>query len=132
MCSCRETATAGSWGEVVAPVNRSFKVPVQLDTMSFASRTTAVVVSTLVVPLALVLFASGFFPYKPFLPGLATFNGDENVSRQPPVFDRVIFMVIDALRRYCSQPLQWQLAAADQEIVISYIPITLDSILLKS
>jgi ethanolaminephosphotransferase len=68
--------------------------------MTFTSRILATVVSTTILPLALVLFASGFFPYKPFLPGLATFGADENGSRPPPVFDRVILLVIDALRRY--------------------------------
>ena len=83
------------------------------DTMSFASRTTAVVASTLVIPLALVLFAIGFFPYKPFISGLATFDGGDNVSRTPPVFDRLIFMVVDALRRYSSQVLQLKIDIAN-------------------
>lgn len=71
--------------------------------MAFNSRTIATLVSTFVVPFALVLFASGFFPYKPFLPGLSTFLEDNNGSRPPAVFDKVIFMVVDALRRYCIQ-----------------------------
>jgi ethanolaminephosphotransferase len=68
--------------------------------MTFTSRILATIVSTIILPLALVLFASGFFPYKPFLPGLATFGEDGNGSRPPPVFDRVILLVVDALRRY--------------------------------
>lgn len=53
------------------------------------------------IPVAILVFASGFFPYKPFLSGLAGFETlDEYGS--PPVapFDKVIFMVVDALRRY--------------------------------
>ncbi|EFR03310.1 GPI ethanolamine phosphate transferase 2 [Nannizzia gypsea CBS 118893] len=58
----------------------------------------ATLVSFTLFPLALLLFASGFFPYKPFIPGLATFEEVENGSRPSPIFDRVIFMVVDALR----------------------------------
>lgn len=49
------------------------------------------------LPVGILLFAKGFFPYKPFLPGLAVF-GDEDV-RTPAPFDKVVFMVVDALRR---------------------------------
>lgn len=51
----------------------------------------------LLLPLGILIFAKGFFPYKPFLPGLAVF-GDEDI-RTPAPFDRVVFMVVDALRR---------------------------------
>jgi ethanolaminephosphotransferase len=51
------------------------------------------------VPLGILTFSSGFFPYKPLIPGLATFDETgENVT-VPAVFDKVIFMVVDALRR---------------------------------
>lgn len=50
-------------------------------------------------PLAILLFASGFFPYKPFIPGLATFSEDLKDIRPFAPFDRVIFMVVDSLRR---------------------------------
>lgn len=56
----------------------------------------AMLVANLLIPLAIIIFAIGFFPYKPFLPGKATFN--ENDVQNAP-FDRVIFMVVDALRR---------------------------------
>lgn len=60
----------------------------------------ALTLVNVLVPLAMLIFASGFFPYKPFLPGLAQYHnlGD----RQPPAapFDKIIFMVIDALRRH--------------------------------
>ncbi|MCJ1385910.1 major facilitator super transporter protein, partial [Xylographa soralifera] len=47
---------------------------------------------------AIWIFTLGFFPYKPFLPGRAQYHGDEDdfVSNAP--FDKVIFMVVDALR----------------------------------
>ena len=60
-------------------------------------------VANLLIPLAILTFAVGFFPYKPFLPGLAQYDetGDHEA---PPVapFDKVVFMVVDALRRCVS------------------------------
>ncbi|KAF8462061.1 alkaline-phosphatase-like protein [Kalaharituber pfeilii] len=41
-------------------------------------------------------FAVGFFPYKPFLHGLSVFSKEAELVAAP--FDKVIFMVIDALR----------------------------------
>lgn len=53
--------------------------------------------SNLLLPVAVLTFASGFFPYKPVLPGLASSsNGQINGTVAP--FERVIFMVVDALR----------------------------------
>ncbi|KKZ64982.1 hypothetical protein EMCG_09108 [[Emmonsia] crescens] len=54
--------------------------------------------ANLLFPLAILLFASGFFPYKPFIPGLATFSEENNDIPSSAPFDRVIFMVVDALR----------------------------------
>lgn len=56
----------------------------------------AMLVANLMIPWAIIVFAIGFFPYKPFLPGRATFKQND-VQNAP--FDRVIFMVVDALRR---------------------------------
>ncbi|KAI0554200.1 alkaline-phosphatase-like protein [Xylaria curta] len=56
------------------------------------------VAANLLLPVAILIFATGFFPYKPFLPGLAH---HENLAYgSPPVapFDKLIFMVVDALR----------------------------------
>lgn len=55
--------------------------------------------ANLLIPIAILTFASGFFPYKPFLPGTATF--DEGAADRMPEapFDKVVFMVVDALRR---------------------------------
>jgi ethanolaminephosphotransferase len=36
-----------------------------------ASRTLLLVVANLLIPVAILIFATGFFPYKPFMPGLA-------------------------------------------------------------
>lgn len=52
-----------------------------------------------ILALALLLFASGFFPYKAFIPGLAQWPEDIGRVGVDAPFDRVIFMVIDALRR---------------------------------
>lgn len=53
----------------------------------------------LFIPIALLIFASGFFPYKAFLPGHASFTADQAELAQHAPFDKVIFMVVDALRR---------------------------------
>lgn len=52
------------------------------------------------LPVGILLFAVGFFPYKPFLPGLAEFDDEaiREIAQNAP-FDKVIFMVVDALRR---------------------------------
>ena len=70
---------------------------------SRTSRLIALTLSNLLLPIAVLVFASGFFPYKPFLPGLATFEDvqepDWKDAQQPEaIFDRVVFMVVDALR----------------------------------
>ena len=46
---------------------------------------------------AVLIFAVGFFPHKAFLPGLATWR-EGSASRTTAPFNRVIFMVVDALR----------------------------------
>ncbi|KAJ8609997.1 hypothetical protein MRB53_038837 [Persea americana] len=56
------------------------------------------IAANLLIPVAVLTFASGFFPYKPFLPGLATFGDGFAVQQSEPPFDRLIFMVVDALR----------------------------------
>ena len=59
--------------------------------------------SNLLIPIAILTFATGFFPYKPFLPGIAEFNeSSHEVPQDTPPFDRLIFMVVDALRRSAS------------------------------
>ncbi len=58
------------------------------------------IVANFLIPVAILVFAKGFFPYKPFVPGKATFadSGHEH-QREGAPFDKVIFMVVDALRR---------------------------------
>ncbi|KAK5098809.1 major facilitator superfamily transporter protein [Lithohypha guttulata] len=51
----------------------------------------------LVLGAAILVFAKGFFPHKAVLPGLATWPEDTS-GRVPAPFDKVIFMVVDALR----------------------------------
>jgi len=58
------------------------------------------VAANLLIPVALFTFATGFFPYKPFLPGLAQYSDVSEYGPPPsPPFDRLVFMVVDALRR---------------------------------
>lgn len=56
--------------------------------------------ANLLIPLAIGIFGKGFFPYKPLLPGLAHYEDNEFGPPAPAPFDRVVFMVVDALRRY--------------------------------
>lgn len=55
-------------------------------------------IANLLVPASIVAFGIGFFPHKPFLPGLAE-HDDATFGDPPPApFDKVVFMVVDALR----------------------------------
>ncbi|KAF2715075.1 alkaline phosphatase-like protein [Pleomassaria siparia CBS 279.74] len=69
-----------------------------------ARQTLLLAVANLLIPIAILVFATGFFPYKPFMTGLATYEnpGWENIfkwKKQPePKFDKLVFMVVDALR----------------------------------
>jgi ethanolamine phosphate transferase 2 subunit G len=71
-----------------------------------------VIVCSILQLAGIALFARGFFPYKTVLPGFATENGPDDfrelglVDRLEPakkVFDKMVFIVIDALRRYVSR-----------------------------
>lgn len=56
----------------------------------------------------IAFFARGFFPYKKVLPGFAIQHGPEDyealglrgIEPAGKLFDRLVFIVIDALRRY--------------------------------
>lgn len=64
------------------------------------SRPLTLLLSNLLIPIAISIFALGFFPYKPFLPGLASFNHGPAAHDVPKAqFNKVVFMVVDALRR---------------------------------
>ncbi|EXJ90947.1 hypothetical protein A1O1_04054 [Capronia coronata CBS 617.96] len=58
----------------------------------------AIALSNVVLVLALLIFAKGFFPHKAFLPGLATWPQEVEALPRSAPFDRVVFMVVDALR----------------------------------
>lgn len=67
--------------------------------MAFRRYIFALLVANVLFPIAIVIFGKGFFPYKPFLSGLAEY---EKGSWGPPPegpFNKVVFMVVDALRR---------------------------------
>ncbi|KAH6671599.1 GPI ethanolamine phosphate transferase [Plectosphaerella plurivora] len=55
-------------------------------------------IANLLIPLSIFIFATGFFPHKPFLPGLAQYEDLEYGPPPAPHFDRLVFMVVDALR----------------------------------
>lgn len=56
--------------------------------------------ANILIPVAILVFAAGFFPYKPLLPGLASFSDAAEYGEPPEApFDKLILMVIDSLRR---------------------------------
>jgi ethanolaminephosphotransferase len=71
-----------------------------------AARTILLTIANLLIPVAIIVFATGFFPYKPFMPGLALYeeirtsgalkDGRQKIPEAP--FDKLVFMVVDALR----------------------------------
>jgi ethanolaminephosphotransferase len=66
-------------------------------------RVVCLTLANLLLPLAVLVFAAGFFPYKPVLPGLADWDdgSDAGIRNGPEAhapFNKVIFMVVDALR----------------------------------
>lgn len=63
------------------------------------SFTLPLAIANLLIPLSILIFATGFFPYKPFLPGLAEFEVLESGPPPQAPFDKLVFVVIDALRR---------------------------------
>ena len=71
-----------------------------------ARRKLLLALANLLIPVAVMVFATGFFPYKPFMPGLAQYGdlgwtkemGWPGGSVADAPFDRLVFMVVDALR----------------------------------
>ncbi|ORY63496.1 GPI ethanolamine phosphate transferase [Pseudomassariella vexata] len=66
--------------------------------LSLSLSTGLLIVANSLIPVAILLFATGFFPYKPFLPGLAQYEALGYGAPPPAPFDRLVFMVVDALR----------------------------------
>ncbi|KAK3953626.1 transferase [Pseudoneurospora amorphoporcata] len=61
--------------------------------------TLLLIAANLLIPIAIVIFATGFFPYKPLLPGLAEYELLDGYVEPPEApFDKLVFMVVDALR----------------------------------
>ncbi|KIW09490.1 uncharacterized protein PV09_00368 [Verruconis gallopava] len=56
------------------------------------------IVANLLIPIAVLTFATGFFPYKPFISGLAEYEPIAYGKPPSAQFDKLIFMVVDALR----------------------------------
>ena len=71
-----------------------------------APRTVILTLANLLIPVAILIFATGFFPYKPFMPGLAEYEelgwnhalGEQWQKPPEAPFDKLVFMVVDALR----------------------------------
>lgn len=66
--------------------------------MRSTTRNCLLAAANILIPLAVLTFATGFFPYKPFVPGLGQYELSEYGDPPEPHFDKVIFMVVDALR----------------------------------
>ncbi|QSZ37854.1 hypothetical protein DSL72_008954 [Monilinia vaccinii-corymbosi] len=66
--------------------------------MASGIRNSLLVGANVLIPIAILIFARGFFPYKPFLAGLAQYESLGYASPPGAPFDKVIFMVVDALR----------------------------------
>ena len=58
-----------------------------------------IVFANILLIFATVIFAKGFFPYKPFIPGRNQFDATDHAAALKAPFKKVIFMVVDALRR---------------------------------
>ncbi|KAG6159098.1 hypothetical protein E4U37_004400 [Claviceps purpurea] len=56
------------------------------------------IIANLLLPLSIVVFGVGFFPYKPYLPGLARYETLTYGDPPEAPFDKLVFMVVDALR----------------------------------
>lgn len=68
-------------------------------TISRPARLFAAGAANILLPVSVLIFALGFFPYKPLLPGLAIFNDAQiNAGQDGAIFDRLVFIVVDALR----------------------------------
>lgn len=68
--------------------------------MALATRIGGLISLNLLLPIAIFIFATGFFPYKPFIPGLATYQSTPLEDHAPHApFSKLVFMVVDALRR---------------------------------
>lgn len=66
--------------------------------MGLSQSSWTTLLANILIPVGILTFSSGFFPYKPLLPGLATFD-EVDQDATSAIFDKVVFMVVDALRR---------------------------------
>lgn len=93
----KETLDRGSSDEDPLVQIKSCLLGVSIMGLFQSSWTT--LLANVLIPVGILTFSSGFFPYKPLLPGLATFD-EVDQDATSAVFDKVVFMVVDALRRH--------------------------------
>lgn len=92
------THTEDRYPNLRALNHKSPKSPARYElTMKAANSWLLIAVVNVLLPIGIVIFAKGFFPYKPVFPGLAVF--DDSAETLPAPFNKVVFMVVDALRR---------------------------------
>ncbi|KAJ3493366.1 hypothetical protein NLG97_g4774 [Lecanicillium saksenae] len=72
--------------------------PKAANAAGWSLATLPLAIANLLIPISILIFATGFFPYKPFLPGLAEYEVLESGPPPQPPFDKLVFVVIDALR----------------------------------
>ena len=109
------------------PVFSSYEMIKIVSNVSAMSRRLSFLLLTLanlLIPVAILVFAAGFFPYKPFIPGKATFQASKNGGQSASApFDKVIFMVVDALRRLTPILHQRQSITLKQSVTLSILMI---------
>lgn len=68
--------------------------------MSKFLQTALLIFTNVVLGIAILIFAVGFFPHKTVLPGIAEWPdaASAEAGKELAIFDKVIFMVVDALR----------------------------------
>ena len=98
---------------------------------SVNSYTLTLLCANVLIVVSLVVFALGFFPYKAFLPAHASFTAAQAQLAQHAPFDKVVFMVVDALRRSDTIPSPIELLWLSGTVISSF-RITQASSLLRS
>lgn len=78
-----------------------------------------VTIANLLLPLSIFVFGIGFFPYKPFLPGLARYETLAYGDPPKAPFDKLVFMVVDALRRSIWIAQERQAVSASEWLILS-------------
>ena len=77
-------------------------------------------IANVLILIAVLVFATGFFPYKSFVPGRAATRDGDRWEHEGVPFDKVIFMVVDALRRSVFLLLAFNSSKVNSDFVYSH------------